>query len=161
MLYFVRKRVIFFPSFVTVIVTVLYFKNYYVYYDGFNLCIVIEIRDDAVNQFEMHFLLLLHEWETSEINRYAMKSVVFLCSRWEQMSVRSLWNIVILSFFILIIVIILFPLFLAFLKIQISWDVTPCRCGNGLVLSKERSSFTFRAVQEEWIFLRGLSWRLR
>jgi len=49
----------------------------------------------------------------------------------------------------LTIVIILFSLFLAFLKIQISWDVTLCRWGNGLVLSKEHSSVTLRAVQEE------------
>ena len=41
---------------------------------------MIQVRDDAGNQFEMHILLLLHEWETSMINRYAMKNVLFLCS---------------------------------------------------------------------------------
>ena len=51
--------------------------------------------------------------------------------------------------FILIVVIVLFPLFLAFLKIHISWDVTLCRWGNGLDLSKEHSSVNLRAVQEE------------
>jgi len=42
---------------------------------------MIEVHDDARNQTERHLLLLLHERETSEISRYAMKSVVFLCSR--------------------------------------------------------------------------------
>lgn len=63
MLDFVRKRVIFFPSVVT-ISTLLYcnyFKSHYVCYGGFHLCIMIEVHDDAVNHFEMHFLLVLHD----------------------------------------------------------------------------------------------------
>jgi hypothetical protein len=30
-------------------------------YNDYDLCIMIEVRDDAGNQFEMHFLLLLRE----------------------------------------------------------------------------------------------------
>lgn len=42
---------------------------------------MIEVHDDAVNQFEVKILLLLHELEASKIDRHSITSVVFLCSK--------------------------------------------------------------------------------